>query len=148
MGKRIPPGAKAERRSPGPKSKSHFGLHLTLDGYLGSARRLNDRRLIRRALAELPADIGLKPLAPPVVVCAPDNRMKDPGGYSGFVIIAESHIAIHTFPRRRFISIDVYSCKDFDPAPIRRYFRRLFGIKKVENNLIVRGKEYPGYNLV
>jgi len=37
---------------------------------------------------------------------------KDPGGWSGFVIIAESHISIHTFPARRFVSIDVYTCKN------------------------------------
>lgn len=85
----------------------------------------------------------MRRLIPPYVVAVPGNGKKDPGGYSGFVIIQESHVSIHTFPRRRFVSIDVYSCKDFDPAPVRRYFRRLFGIQKLENHLIVRGKEYP-----
>lgn len=90
----------------------------------------------------------MRRLIPPYVVRAPANRKKDPGGWSGFVIIQESHISVHTFPARRFVSIDVYSCKDFNPAPVRRYFLRVFGIKKMENNLIVRGKDYPRYNLV
>jgi len=92
--------------------------------------------------------MGLRRLCAPVLVRAPDNELKDPGGWSGFVIIQESHISIHTFPRRRFVSIDVYSCKDFDPRPVRRYFRRLFGIQKFENHLVRRGTHYPRYNIV
>lgn len=82
-------------------------------------------------------------LIPPYVVAAPANRKKDPGGYSGFVIIQESHMSVHTFPARRFVSIDVYSCKKFSPRPVVAFFRRVFGIRKVETNLVVRGKEYP-----
>ena len=35
-------------------------------------------------------------------------------GYSSFVMIAESHITIHTFPELGYFSFDCYSCKDFD----------------------------------
>lgn len=89
----------------------------------------------------------MKRLIPPYVVRAPGNGKKDPGGYSGFVIIQESHISIHTFPARRFISIDVYSCKDFKVSPVISFFRRAFGIRKIEQNLVVRGKEYPVQDL-
>lgn len=92
--------------------------------------------------------LGMKRLTEPYVVEVESNHKKDPGGYSGFAIIQESHISIHTFPRRRFVSIDVYSCRDFDSTLVRRYFRRLFGIRRLENHLIVRGTEYPRYNLV
>lgn len=96
-----------------------------------------------RLLTDLPGKMGMKPLIPPYVVRAPGNFKKDPGGYSGFVIIQESHLSIHTFPARRFVSIDVYSCRDFNTAKVRRYFLRAFNIRKIEANLIVRGKEYP-----
>ena len=32
-------------------------------------------------------------------------------GYTGFVILAESHISFHTYPENNFISIDFFSCK-------------------------------------
>ena len=114
-----------------------------MDGYLCNARSLDDFDRITRALQELPDRMGMKRLIPPRVVHAGANKKKDPGGYSGFVIIQESHIAVHTFPSRRFVSIDVYSCRNFRTAPVLAYFRRVFGIRKIERNIVVRGKEYP-----
>lgn len=92
--------------------------------------------------------MGMKKLMPPYVVRAAANRKKDPGGYSGFVMIQESHISVHTFPARRFISVDVYSCRKFRTAPVISYFRRVFGIGKVETNIVVRGKEYPMADII
>lgn len=88
----------------------------------------------------------MRRLIPPYVVEASANNRKDPGGYSGFVMIQESHISIHTFPKRRFVSIDLYSCKKFKTAPVIAYFKGVFGIGKVEINIVVRGKEYPMSN--
>ena len=34
----------------------------------------------------------------------------EPGGATGLVLLAESHLAIHTWPERRFVSIDLYVC--------------------------------------
>ena len=34
----------------------------------------------------------------------------DGGGFTGTVVLAESHLAIHTWPENRFVSIDVYVC--------------------------------------
>lgn len=33
-----------------------------------------------------------------------------PHGLSGVVVIAESHVAIHTWPEHRFAAVDVFSC--------------------------------------
>lgn len=126
----------------------NFGLHLTLDGYFCDTRKLDDMALVVRSLTELPDRMGMKRLIPPYVVEAAGNKKKDPGGYSGFVIIQESHVSVHTFPARRFVSIDVYSCKNFRTAPVVSYFRRTFGIRKIEKNIVVRGKEYSMVNLV
>ena len=35
-------------------------------------------------------------------------------GYTGFGILMESHISIHTYPEKNKISIDIYSCKMID----------------------------------
>lgn len=99
-------------------------------------------------LQELPAKMGMRVLIPPYVVNAPANDKKDPGGFSGFVMIQESHISVHTFPRRRFVSIDLYSCKNFEPAPAIAYFKRTFGISELEINTVVRGTKYPMRNLI
>ena len=82
---------------------AHFGEHFTLDGYGGDPARLDDAPLVRATLTDLCERIGMHPLAPPQLVAAPDNQMNDPGGWSGVLLIAESHISIHTFPRRGFL---------------------------------------------
>lgn len=128
--------------------QAHFGEHLTLDGYGGSYEKLNDRELVLSCLLELPEKLGMHPLAEPVVYAAADNQLKDPGGWSGFVVIAESHISIHTFPKRRFVSIDAYTCKNgIEPSIIERYFQEAFSLEDMETNFIKRGMKYPPENL-
>jgi S-adenosylmethionine decarboxylase len=34
------------------------------------------------------------------------------GGVSGFVLLAESHISIHTWPEHHYAAIDIYTCGD------------------------------------
>ena len=66
----------------------------------------------------------MEKLTEPVVKYAEPRNMKDSGGYSGFVMIVESHISIHTFPKKKFVSIDAYTCKDeMDKETIEKYFR-------------------------
>jgi len=39
---------------------------------------------------------------------------QDEGGITGSCIISTSHMALHAWPIRGFLSLDVFSCKDFD----------------------------------
>ena len=130
------------------KKTIKFGEHLTIDGYCGNYDKLNDKNLVMKVLNDLPNLLGMKKLSNPEVYFAPDNDKKDPGGWSGFVVIAESHISIHTFPRRRFLSADVYSCKnDLNIDFILDYFSKTFELKNIEKNFINRGTLYPSENI-
>lgn len=127
----------------------NFGEHLTIDGYGGDFRKLNDKDLVHQCLEELPELLKMKKLCKPHVYRAPDNQIKDPGGWSGFVIVAESHISIHTFPARKFISADVYTCGcDLDTEFVSSYFKEKFDLQDIETNFIKRGTKYPACNLV
>ncbi len=126
----------------------NFGEHLTIDGYGGDPEKLNNRELVLSVFHELPDSLGMNKLAEPQVYFAPDTFGKDPGGWSGFVVVAESHISIHTFPARRFLSADVYSCKNgMEPAIIESYFREKFALHEIETNFIKRGTKYPICNI-
>jgi S-adenosylmethionine decarboxylase len=63
-------------------------------------------------------------------------------GISGFVMIAESHISIHTFPRRGLLWVDAFSCKGFDAAPIVDELRSSFRLREVQMQVLERGLEY------
>lgn len=127
----------------------HFGEHITIDGYGGNPKLLDSKRGVRGALNELCKELRMHPLKKPIIVHAPDNRIKDPGGWSAFTIISESHISIHTFPKRRFISADVYTCKNgMDADFVVKFFKKKFNLAEVEMNFIKRGLKYPEHNLL
>lgn len=126
----------------------HFGEHLTIDGYGGDEKLLNDKELVLGSLNELPRLLGMNQLAPPEVYLAPDNNIKDPGGWSGFVVIAESHISVHTFPKRGFVSADVYTCRNgLDTEQVINFFRDKFALGDIEINFVKRGTRYPESNI-
>lgn len=109
---------------------------------------MNDGALVRRSLTDLCQVLGMHALSDPHVVHAPDNQLKDPGGWSGFLIISESHLSIHTFPRRGFISADAYTCQNgIDVEIIRSFFIQTFDLDEVELNFIKRGLRYPERNI-
>ncbi len=121
----------------------HFGEHLMIDGYEGNEDLLNDREIVLRCLVELPKMMGMKSLSAPEVYRAESNGGKDPGGWTGFVVIQESHISIHTFPKRGFLSTDVYTCKNgLDTKSIIEYFKNTFVLGNIETNFLKRGLKY------
>ena len=125
-----------------------FGEHITIDGYGGNQNLLNDQELVLKCLSELPGLLGMNKLAEPVVYFAVGNDDKDPGGWTGVVVIAESHISMHTFPKRGFISADVYTCKNgMDLEFIKKYFIDSFQLKDIETNFIKRGSHYPDQDI-
>lgn len=124
-----------------------FGLHLMIDAYNCHPDELRDQNLVYKILDTVPNLIGMKKLIKPYVIFAEDNNKRDPGGWSGFVIIQESHISLHTFIKRRFITADIYSCKEFDPKPAIEFFKKTFRTNDLEIHLEVRGKKYPSENL-
>jgi S-adenosylmethionine decarboxylase len=127
---------------------TNFGEHVTLDGYEGDYDLLNNKEYVLDCLNTLPAQLKMHKLAEPEIYHADDNGQNDPGGWSGFVVIAESHISIHTFPARRFVSADVYTCKcNTDVEAIKNYFIEKFKLGDVETNFIKRGTRYPLHNL-
>jgi S-adenosylmethionine decarboxylase len=66
---------------------------------------LRNREQIRRLLIEAAETAGATILT--------DNFFSfNNGGVSGFVLLAESHISIHTWPEHRYAAIDIYTCGD------------------------------------
>jgi len=70
-----------------------------------------------------------------------ESRFPGLPGYSGWIPIIESGIQIHTSANNRFISIDVYSCRPFDPVDVEQFVKNWFAPQIIETLLIKRGKE-------
>lgn len=127
---------------------SQLGVHLMLDGYDGSAAKLADQSLITDLLSPLPCSLGMHKIAEPAVVAAGPQNRTDPGGLSGFILSAEGHICVHTFPARGYVSADVYTCQNrLDVETIVAWFKTAFELQNVERHKINRGLSSPSRNI-
>jgi S-adenosylmethionine decarboxylase proenzyme len=63
-----------------------------------------------------------------------------PYGVSGVVVIAESHIAIHTWPEYLYAAVDIFTCGDtIDPWVIQEKLKESFMSKNVSSMEMKRG---------
>ncbi len=116
-------------------------MHLVIDGYRGDRAKMWDADLVRRFLADYPSTLGMTKLCEPQVLTYTGPKVED-WGVSGFVIIAESHISIHTFPNREYVNVDVFSCKSFDSERALEDVKELFSLGEVRTWLLDRGLEH------
>ena len=119
-----------------------FGPHLMFHGFRCEGSRLDDLDLIYRTLDTLPDRIRMTKIMPPYVF----RNVSSAGtvvGCSGFVLIAQSHISIHTFPRRGIITADIFSCDNFEVQEALGSLKDAFQPTRVEWHLLDRGREFP-----
>ena len=134
------------------KSNKHvkFGDHLIYDAYGCSFDKLNDEQLCIDVMNKIAKLAKMKKLMEPLTISATSNETlggKDPGGFSGFVMIQESHISIHTFAKRGFVTIDVYSCKVFEAEKVIEYLNSIFDPKDTDILKMERALKYPDQNI-
>jgi S-adenosylmethionine decarboxylase len=127
---------------------THFGVHYMLDGYGADLDVLTDKEALLNILDTIPDEMGMHKISEPQVVVAGPNNRKDPGGLSGYVMIAESHVSFHTFANRGFVTIDVYTCQDkINAEKLTEMFVAAFKIKDYDEKVIERGTKYPVENI-
>ncbi len=86
-----------------------LGRHLLLELKDCNLEVLNDLDFIKDCLRDIAEQIGA------AVVNEAFYRF-NPHGISGVVIIAESHLCIHTWPEHGYAAVDIFTCGDsIDP---------------------------------
>ena len=111
-----------------------IGKHLLADLYGVAPSRLNDPALLARCLSDAARRCGLTPLAAPVTHCFPG------GGVTGFILLAESHVALHTYPEHAYLALDVFSCGPADPYDALGVFRDALAPADVRATVTPRGE--------
>ncbi|PIN80235.1 adenosylmethionine decarboxylase [Candidatus Woesearchaeota archaeon CG10_big_fil_rev_8_21_14_0_10_34_8] len=120
----------------------HFGPHLMLDLAECEVRALENLDLIFDILNQLPGKIGMTKITQPYVFKY-HGVVPEDWGITGTVIIAESHISIHTFPEKRYVFVDLFSCKNFDVKTAKKYLVKIFKSKKPVIHEVNRGADFP-----
>ena len=116
------------------------GLHLTADlrHCAPGSPALTDAAALRLLCLRAVADSGLQ------AVGELFHRFPAPGGVTGMVLLAESHLAVHTWPELCAVTLDVYVCNlhgdhSAQAEALMAQLQAAFGAAQMERHRVVRG---------
>jgi S-adenosylmethionine decarboxylase proenzyme len=109
-----------------------IGRHLIAELYRCDPQRLADLALVQRSMLEAAGAIG-------ATILGNAFHHFSPSGVSGAVVIAESHLSIHTWPEHGYGAVDVFTCGDMDPRPALLHLKAELGAADMRVQEIVRG---------
>jgi S-adenosylmethionine decarboxylase len=110
------------------------GLEFVVDATGCDPARLRDETLLRALLGRAIDELELRPVAAPLVHVFPGE-----GGVTAMVLLAESHLALHTFPELGLATFNLYCCR---PRPAWAWESRLaeaLGAEVVRVRILERG---------
>lgn len=94
-----------------------LGRQIIVEYYNCNPEKLNDTALIKRAMREAANACG-------ATVVQEAFHLFNPHGVSGVVVIAESHLAIHTWPEYGYAAVDLFTCgEEINPEIAFEYLR-------------------------
>ncbi|MFQ5655104.1 MAG: adenosylmethionine decarboxylase [Planctomycetota bacterium] len=108
------------------------GRHLIAEFYRCDGSLLDDTEEMRRLMLEAAEVVGASVLG--------DTFPRfSPQGVSGTVVIAESHLSVHTWPEYGYVAVDIYTCGGLDPRPGFEHLGRSLGAGECRMQEILRG---------
>jgi S-adenosylmethionine/arginine decarboxylase-like enzyme len=124
------------------------GRHVKVLGR-GASSRLGSTKSVEAMLRELVDLLGMRLLGAPHLYEVETEIAKlgvepfeDEGGVTGICVLSTSHCSIHTWPLRPFFVMDVYSCRDFDPALVEQHLAKSLGAYDVQVTDVSFALEY------
>ena len=94
---------------------------------------LADVDALRALFAALVADLGLHPVGEPLW-----HKFPGPGGVTGLVLLAESHLTVHTFPEHGSLCLNLFCCRPRPGWDFAEHLRERFGAELVQVRALTR----------
>ncbi|MET0341083.1 MAG: adenosylmethionine decarboxylase [Polyangiales bacterium] len=108
------------------------GAHLLVEALGCTPAVLNDAEALERLLRRAAGAIGAR------VVQAAFHRFS-PQGVTGFLLLEESHLSLHTWPERGYAALDLFTCGAVDPEGALPALREGLGAERLEVVRVARG---------
>jgi S-adenosylmethionine decarboxylase len=115
----------------------------------GTSSLLGDAKTVEATLRELIDVLGMRMLGEPHMYEVETEIAKlgvepfeDEGGVTGVCVLSTSHCSIHTWPLRPFFVMDVYSCRDFEPAHVEALLAKKLGAYDIQVTDVSFALEY------
>jgi len=115
-------------------SSSALGSQVVLDLYECQTDHLDDLEWVKQTLVNAAHAAGA------TVVETVFHKFA-PFGISGVVVLAESHLAIHIWPEKRYAAIDAFTCgKNVRTNVASAFLQEQFQAKRVQQRSFSRGE--------
>lgn len=111
---------------------SPLGRHIIADFF--KSENLDDLEFIKRAL------VGAAKAAGATVLGFNFHKFS-PQGVTGYVLLAESHISIHTWPEYGYAAADIFTCGKLNPQAAFDFLKLKLGAGSVQIKDFQRGVE-------
>jgi len=108
------------------------GRHLLLELYDCDAAALDSIDAVREAVREATRISG-------ATIVGEVYHHFDPQGMSGSILIAESHVSLHTWPEAGYAAADYYTCGSIDPRSGMEHLAAQLGAGSYRLVEVVRG---------
>lgn len=120
-----------------------YGPHLIIDGGGCRVDNLDDVSFVYKYLDSVPDLIDMQKISPPFVISYKGDPDPTEWGVTGFVLIATSHVSVHTYPAKHFVFVDLFSCKSFDIGAALEFTKKYFNIQQASHEVVYRGEQFP-----
>ena len=94
---------------------------------------LTDLGRLRALFEHLVSELGLRPVGETAW-----HQFPAPGGITGLCLLAESHLACHTFPEYGSLCLNVFCCRPRPESDFRTHLVREFGAAEVRVRTLER----------
>lgn len=116
------------------------GRHVLAEYHGCSTALLDDEPAIRAALHTAAQAAGA------TVIQAVFHRFA-PQGVTGVLVLAESHISVHTWPESGYAAVDFFTCGTCDPEAAHAVLADAFGARRAEILVVERGQWPEGKSM-
>jgi S-adenosylmethionine decarboxylase proenzyme len=109
-----------------------LGRHLLAEFYGCTDGALNDAVRMRLHMLAAAEAVG-------ATVVGEAFHGYQPAGVSGILLIAESHLSVHSWPEAAYVAVDIFTCGGLDPRPGYTALQERLGASSCLHHEIVRG---------
>ena len=110
-----------------------LGIHLLIEFYSCNRRTIDDKGALENIMAHAAEVAG-------ATVLKTAFQDFNPQGVSGVVVIAESHLTIHTWPEHEYAAVDIFTCGEtVDPWKALNYLKEELQAHDLEVRRFNRG---------
>jgi S-adenosylmethionine decarboxylase len=119
------------------------GLEWIIEAYGCAEHRLRDIKAVRGLFASILGEMKLRPVGEALW-----HEFPGTGGITGICLLAESHLACHTFPEYGSLCINLFCCVprpawDFEGALKERFGAQTVSVRRIARPYVRKSEAVP-----